>query len=251
MSAAGGAAAELTRLDGEVAIVTGAARGVGLAVADVLARQGAAVCAADVLDLGDAKRAIEARGSRALTVPTDVSQPDQVSRLVERTVAELGGVDVLVCCGAVYGGGDFDEVDIEEWRRVLDVNLFGTFLCLRAVFPAMRRRGGGKILTFGSTAGKDGGHSSGPQYAASKGGVHAMSKWAAANGAPEIRVNVLIPGLVDTEMVSGQGYPQDISPMRRRAQPEEIAEVAAFVVSDAASYMNGASVDVNGGYMRT
>jgi 3-oxoacyl-[acyl-carrier protein] reductase len=248
---AAGSPAEPTRLDGEVAIVTGAARGVGLAVAGALARQGASVCAADVLDLGEAKSAIEAHGAAALTVPTDVSKPEQVARLVEETVAAFGGIDILVCCSAVYGGGDFDDVDEQEWHRVIDVNLFGTYLCLRAVFPAMRKRGGGKILTFGSTAGKDGGHSSGPQYAASKGGVHAISKWAAANGAPEIRVNVLIPGLVDTEMVRGQGYPTDISPLRRRAQPSEIAEVAAFLVSDAASYMNGASVDVNGGYMRT
>jgi 3-oxoacyl-[acyl-carrier protein] reductase len=239
------------RLDGEVAIVTGAARGVGLAVSETLARQGAAVCAADVLDLGAVTEAVAAHGARALAVPTDVSEAEQVTAMVDRTVAELGGLDMLVCCAAVYGAGGFDDVDESEWRRVLDVNLLGTYLCMQAAFGPMRERGGGRILTFGSVAGRTGGHASGPQYAASKGGIHAVSKWAANHGAPEIRVNVLIPGATDTEMIKGRGYPEDISPMNRLAQPAEIAEVAAFVVSKATSYMTGAVVEVNGGYLMT
>jgi len=240
---------EPSRLDGKVAIVTGAARGVGLAVAEVLARQGADVAAADVLDLDEAKAAIEARGSKALAIPTDVTDAGEVDRLVRDTAASLGGLDILICCAGVYGAGDFDDVDGQEWHRVIEINLFGTYLCMQAAFREMRARGGGSILTVGSVAGHTGGYASGPQYAASKGGIHAMSRWAAAHGAPDIRVNILVPGAIDTDMIKGRNYPADISPMRRQGQPAELAEVAAFVVSDAASYMTGASVDVNGGFL--
>lgn len=235
-------------LEGRVAIVTGAARGTGLAVADVLAREGAEVAVADVLALDDAVAAVEARGSRALAVPTDVSSESAVRALVSDTVQALGGVDILVCSAGVYGEGDFATVGIDEWHRVLDINLLGAYLCMREVFPELRARGGGKIVCVGSVAGENGGYASGPQYAASKGGLHAMSRWAAKHGAPDIYVNVIAPGALDTEMIRGRGYPSDISPLQRQGQPADVAEAALFLASDASNYTTGSILHVDGGY---
>lgn len=235
-------------LEGRSAIVTGAARGAGLAVADVLAREGAAVAVADVLDLDDAVAAVHAHGNRALAVPTDVSSEAAVQALVRETVAAFGGIDILVCCAGVYGAGDLETVDLAEWHRVIDVNLLGAYLCLREVFPCLRARGGGKVVCVGSVAGENGGYACGPQYAASKGGLHAMSRWAAKHGAPDIYVNVVAPGALDTEMIRGRGYPGDISPLRRLGQPADVAEAALFLASDASNYTTGSVVYVDGGY---
>jgi 3-oxoacyl-[acyl-carrier protein] reductase len=235
-------------LAGKVAIVTGAARGTGLAVADVLAREGADVALADVLALQAATAAVQARGRRAVAVATDVSREADVQALVDRTVDELGGVDVLVCCAGVYGEGDFATVDVPEFHRVVNINLLGPYLCMRAVFPVMRARDGGKIVCVSSVAGETGGFASGPQYAASKGGLNAVTRWAAKHGAPRIHVNIIAPGALDTDMIRGRGYPADISPLRRQGQPADVAEAALFLVSDASNYMTGAVVHVDGGY---
>jgi 3-oxoacyl-[acyl-carrier protein] reductase len=104
------------------------------------------------------------------------------------------------------------------------------------------------VVTVSSVAGETGGYASGPQYAASKGGLHAMSRWAAKHGAPDIRVNIIAPGALDTEMIAGRGYPQDISPMRRQGQPADVAEATVFLVSAASSYTTGSVIHVDGGY---
>ncbi len=235
-------------LTGKVAIVTGAARGTGLAVAGALAREGADVTVSDVLELEQAHAAVTAHGRRALAIPVDVSREAEVRGLVQSTEQELGGVDILVCCAGVYGEGDFATVDVDEFERVIGVNLLGPFLCMQAAFPAMRRRGGGTVVTVSSVAGETGGYASGPQYAASKGGLHAMSRWAAKHGAPDIRVNIIAPGALDTEMIAGRGYPQDISPMRRQGQPADVAEATVFLASAASNYTTGSVIHVDGGY---
>jgi 3-oxoacyl-[acyl-carrier protein] reductase len=232
----------------KVAIVTGAARGSGLAVADALAREGADVAVADVLALDQAVGAVQSHGRRAVAVPTDVSSETAVKALVGATVTALGGVDILICCAGVYGEGDFASVDVEEWQRVININLLGAYLCLREVFPRLRERGGGKVVCVGSVAGENGGYACGPQYSASKGGLHALSRWAAKNGAPEIYVNVIAPGALDTEMIRGRGYPPDISPLRRQGRPVDIAEAAVFLASDASNYTTGTVLYVDGGY---
>jgi 3-oxoacyl-[acyl-carrier protein] reductase len=235
-------------LEGKVAIVTGAARGAGRAVASALAREGANVALADVLGLDDALAAVQAHGSSGLAVGTDVSSESDVRRLVGATVEEFGGVDVMVCCAGVYGEGDFESVDVAEWHRVININLLGTYLCLSAVFPVMRARGGGKVVCVGSMAGENGGYACGPHYSASKGGLHALSRWAAKHGAPDIYVNVIAPGALDTEMIHGRGYPPDISPLQRQGTPADVAEAAVFLVSDASNYTTGSIVFVDGGY---
>jgi 3-oxoacyl-[acyl-carrier protein] reductase len=235
-------------LTDRVAIVTGAARGAGLAVAAALAREGADVAVADVLGLSDAVTAVESHDRHALAVTTDVSREGDVRALVGDTVTAFGGVDIMVCCAGVYGEGDFASVDVAEWRRVLDINLLGAYLCLREVFPRLRERGGGKVVCIGSVAGVNGGYACGPQYAASKGGLHAISRWAAKHGAPDIYVNVIAPGALDTDMIRGRGYPPEISPLRRQGTPQDVAEAAVFLVSDASNYTTGGIVYVDGGY---
>lgn len=235
-------------LTGQSAIVTGAARGTGLAVAAALAREGADVAVADVLALADVVAAVEEQGRRALAVPTDVSREDQVRALVQQAAAAFGRLDVLVCCAGVYGEGDFESVDLSEWRRVVDINLLGPYLCMREAFPLMRSGGGGKIVCIGSVAGVNGGYASGPHYAASKGGLHAMSRWAAKHGAPDIYVNVIAPGALDTDMIRGRGYPQDISPLRRQGTPADVAEAVVFLASAASGYTTGSILYVDGGY---
>jgi 3-oxoacyl-[acyl-carrier protein] reductase len=167
---------------------------------------------------------------------------------VGATVEEFGGVDLMVCCAGVYGEGDFESVDVAEWHRVININLLGTYLCLSAVFPVMRARGGGKVVCVGSMAGENGGYACGPHYSASKGGLHALSRWAAKHGAPDIYVNVIAPGALDTEMIHGRGYPPDISPLQRQGTPADVAEAAVFLVSDASNYTTGSIVFVDGGY---
>lgn len=235
------------RLEGKVAVVTGASRGVGLAVADVLAREGAQVVATDVLALDAAVAAVSARGGRALAVRADVTSEQDVKALFDAAAAEHGGVDVLACCAGVYGGGDLGSAGVEEFARVLDVNLLGTYLCLREAFPHLRARGGGKIVCIGSVAGRTGGYLCGPHYAASKGGVHALCRWAAKHGAPDVHVNVVAPGAIATDMIKGEPYPRDISLLRRQGTPEEVAEAVLFLAGSASDYVTGTVLEVDGG----
>lgn len=231
-----------------VAIVTGAARGIGQAVAVAFARDGASVVVADVLDLADTVSQMEAHGARATAVPTDVTDRGAVERLVATAVETYGGLDVLVTCAGVYGGGALD-VDEPEWDRVYDVNVKGTYLPVQAAFPALVERGGGKIVCLGSIAGKVGGVLAGPHYVASKGAIHALVRWLAKYGAPHgVYANGVAPGVVDTEMTTGLGYRDDYCPLGRLGQPEDIAEAVVFLASPASNYVTGKVLTVDGGY---
>ncbi|TNC26529.1 SDR family NAD(P)-dependent oxidoreductase [Amycolatopsis alkalitolerans] len=232
-------------MTGEYAVVTGAARGIGAGVALELARAGAEVTVVDVRDPGETVSAIEAEGGKATGRVLDVT--DRVA--VCEAFAALPGLDVLVTCAAIYGDTvSLDELEESEVDAVLGVNVKGTLWSIRAALPLLRRRGG-RVVCIGSVAGKVGGVLAGPHYVASKGAVHAVVKWLAKTEAAHgITANGVAPGVVDTEMVAGRGYRPDYCPLGRLARPEEIARVAAFLASPAASYMTGAVVDVNGGY---
>jgi 2-hydroxycyclohexanecarboxyl-CoA dehydrogenase len=240
-----------------VAIVTGAARGIGHAIATRLCDAGMAVALCD-LD-ADAVRAaadqLATGGRRTLAVPLDVSDGAAVRAAVAKATAELGPVDVLVNNAGIDEIGPFLESREETWDRLIAVNLKGTLLCSRAVLDGMIEHGDGRIVNLGSDAGRVG--STGEAvYSATKGGVIAFTKTLAREVARHgIRVNCVCPGPTDTALLAQVGaYSQKLYeglaraiPLRRLGQPDEIAAVVAFLVSDDARYVTGQTLSVNGG----
>lgn len=230
------------------AVVTGAAQGIGAAVAVGLADAGHAVTVLDVQDAADTVARIEAAGHSAAGVRVDVRDRDAVRAAIDDAAARAGGLDVLVTCAGIYGAvTTIDELTPEELDAVLGVNLAGTIWTVQAALPHLRRRGG-RVVSVGSVAGRNGGLLSGPHYGASKGGVHAFVRWLAkteaANG---ILANAIAPGPVDTPMLQGRGYTADAVPLGRFGRAEEIAAVAVFLASPGAAYVTGSVVDANGG----
>ena len=237
-----------TDLTGQVAVVTGAARGIGQAVAVALAEVGADVVAGDLLELDDTVAKVEALGRRSVGVHTDVSVRGDHDALVGAARDGFGRLDILVTCAGVYGEGAL-EVDEKEFDRVYDINVKGTYFAVQAAFPALAEDGGGKIVCVGSIAGKLGGVIAGPQYAASKGAVHAMVRWLAKYGAAQgVLVNGIAPGATDTEMIKGMPYETTYCPLDRFAQPEDIAQAAVFLAAQSSNYITGKVLSVDGGY---
>jgi 3-oxoacyl-[acyl-carrier protein] reductase len=235
-------------LRGRVAVITGGARGIGQAVALAFAREGADVVVGDLLDLDDTVAQVEAAGGRCSAVRTDVTSKADAEALVAEATRVHGGLDVLVTCAGVYGAGALD-VDEEEWNRVYDINVKGTYLAVQAAFPALVERGGGKIVCLGSIAGKVGGVLAGPHYVASKGAIHAMVRWLAKYGAAQgVYANGVAPGAVATEMIRGRGYRDDYCPLGRLAEPADIAEAVVYLASSASNYVTGKVLSVDGGY---
>ena len=234
-------------LRGQHAAVTGAARGIGQQIALELARAGARVTVFDTRDASDTAETIRAEGGTADAVTLDVTDRDAVKGAFAELATE--GLDALVTSAAIYGSTTpIDDLTASEVDDVLEVNIKGTLWTVRAALPLMRVRGG-RVVCIGSVAGKIGGVLAGPAYVASKGAVHAMVKWLAKTEAKNgILANGVAPGVVDTEMIIGQAYQPDYCPLGRFARPEEIARVAAFLATPAASYLTGTVVDVNGGH---
>lgn len=239
-------------LSGRRALVSGAARGIGRAAALALAREGADVACLDILDCAETAGLIQEMGRQALAIETDVRSPEEVSAGVGQVLDAWGGVDILVSSHGILGSSrtPLPELDLEEWDRVQEVNLRGAFLLLKAVWPAMQAQGGGKVVFLGSIAGRIGGVLAGPHYCGSKGGVHALAKWAAKNGAAHgILVNTIAPGPIATPMIAGEPYRPDMSPLGRLGEPEDIAEAVVFLASQASNYITGIVLDVNGGIL--
>jgi len=248
------------RLEGRRAIVTGAASGIGRASAVRFAAEGAAVLASDVAEAGLAETvaAIERAGGSVRAVPADASDEETVEGLVARCVADLGGLEVFFANAGVTGEPvPLLESRVEDWRRVLEVNLIGPFLAIKHAAPVLREAGGGAILCTASVAGLRSG--AGPTaYSASKAGVVSLVQTAANQLAGTgVRVNAICPGLIETgmtrpifEMARAAGKAGKIgqlNPLRRAGEAEEIASVACFLASDDASYVNGQAVVVDGG----
>jgi NAD(P)-dependent dehydrogenase (short-subunit alcohol dehydrogenase family) len=244
------------QLTGRTALVTGAAGGIGRAVAVALARAGAglAVCDLDRESLTDTCAAVEEHGGRPIPVAADVTNAGEVRAMVSAITSQAGPVDILVNNAGVLYPTPFDEIGEDEWDQVLAVNLKGTFLCSQAVLGQMRERGWGRIINMSSSAGKSVSTIGGAHYTAAKAGVLGLTRHLAKEAAPfGLTVNAVCPGLISTRMVSAtlddaavQRYAAQF-PLGRLGRPEEVAALVAFLASDEAAYITGASVDVNGG----
>ena len=240
------------RLEGKTALITGGARGQGAAHGRRLAEEGAAVILGDLLeDAGHAHaHDLRAAGHHVHFLRLDVTAPDDWNAAVDAAETRFGRLDVLVNnAGVVRVAPTVDETD-DGWRATMAVNATGVFYGMRAAIPAMRRNGGGSIINIASIYGPVGAPGY-VAYTASKGAVIAMTKVAALEHAHDrIRVNAICPGPVRTPMSEEEGDASvDITPLRRRAEPEEISSAVAFLASDDAIYITGAELAVDGGYL--
>jgi 3-oxoacyl-[acyl-carrier protein] reductase len=244
-----------TELANRVAIVTGAARGIGRAVAARLGQAGAAVVLVDV-DRDATERArdeIAAGGVNAIVCRSDVSRASDVSAVVESTLERHGRLDILVNNAGIIRRGSIDTVSEDDWRQVLDVNVTGAFLLCRAAVPVMKRAGRGAIVNVSSIAAKLGDITSAPGYGSSKAALDALTKTLARQLAGAgIRVNGVAPHAIATDMSaewSAERRREIIAsiPLGRLGRPEDVAEAVLFLVSDRAAFITGEIIDVNGG----
>jgi NAD(P)-dependent dehydrogenase (short-subunit alcohol dehydrogenase family) len=235
------------KLNGKVALVTGAAQGIGRAVAELFAKEGAIVYA------GDVKTVAAAKDIKPVTL--DVTRLDHWTNVVEQIVGEHGKVDVLVNnAGIVLAYGQVADTELEDFNTVVSVNLTGTFIGMKTVLPSMRKAGHGSIINFSSIWGNVGvGGAS--AYSAGKGGVRNLTKNAAVSYAAEnIRVNSVHPGLIRTPLVEAQSDEMNAAiigqtPMGRMGTPLEVANVCLFLASDDSSFVTGSELVVDGGYL--
>ncbi len=238
---------------GKVAIVTGGGQGMGRAVTQLFVEAGARVAVNDKNSVA-ARRVADALGDAALAVPGDVTVKADVDQVVRAAVDSFGGVDILVNNAGILFSTTLEDMEEDEWDLVIDVNMKGTYLFSRAVVPFMKQAGWGRIVNFASTAGKAVSTLGGPHYTAAKAGILGLTRATAKEFAPfGITVNAVCPGLVDTEMVRENVSAERLDaylrsfPISRICEPWEVAELVAFLVSDRAAYITGASLDINGG----
>jgi 3-oxoacyl-[acyl-carrier protein] reductase len=238
-----------------VGIITGAARGIGKAIALTFVREGAKVALVDVdkEKLETLKNEIEKEKGKVIAISCDVANSRDVRKMVEEVRHTLHRIDILVNNAGIIRRGTIETVTEQDWDRVIEVNLKGTFNCCKAVAEVMKFQGYGKIVNISSIAGKLGDITSAPGYGPSKAGVDALTKTLARQLAPYgINVNGVSPHAIETEMSaqwSAERRKEIIAsiPLGRLGKPEDVAEAVLFLVSDQASFITGEILDVNGG----
>ena len=239
----------------KVAIVTGAGRGIGKAIAIALAREGANVIVNDI-DIQTAEevaKEIKSSGRKALAIRVDVSDSKEVNRMVQSVLKKFKRVDILVNNAAIIKRGSIEDLTEDDWDRVIDVNLKGAFNCMKEVVGTMKKQRYGKIVNISSIAGKIGDLASAPCYGASKAGMTCLAKSLARELASYgINVNVVAPHAIETDMSKEWSEEKRKSiiadiPLGRMGEPEDIAEAVVFLVSDKAKFITGEVLDVNGG----
>ena len=245
----------MRRLEGRTAIVTGSGQGIGEAIAVAMAEEGAEVVVAELREDNAAavQQKIEESGGAALAQATDVSREDSVEAMVQACLGRFGKVDILVNNAGIYPTDTVANMLEDEWERVIGTNLFGTFLCSRAVVPRMLTQRSGRIISITSGRGLQGADN-GAHYAASKGGIIGFTKSLALELASAgIAVNCICPGVSDTAQPRGHRTEEELYasaariPLGRIGQPRDMARAAVFLASDRARFVTGQTVVVNGG----
>jgi len=245
-------------LRGRVAIVTGAARGIGDAIARTLHGNGATVAVLDLDGAEAAAGAIDGTGATALGVTVDVTEAEAVRAAVAAVVEHFGRIDILVNNAGLGDRVQLDGLDVAHLQRIITVNLQGTMLCSQAVLETMRTQGGGKIVNISSVSAKVGGVTSrdpatgegrsGPAYAAAKGGIISFTRWLAKDvGADGILVNTICPGPIATDAIRGAEYDLSQTPAGRVGTTDDVAQAALFLASPMSNHITGQSLNVDGG----
>jgi len=244
---------QMNDLEGKTALVTGAAQGIGKAIAEYLALHGAYVYVADI-NKDDAEKTCEeirGQGGKAQALQADVSSVDSVEKMVGTIISEKHSIDILVNNAGIFSDTPINEMKIDEWERVIRVNLTGTHICSQAVIKHMIPRRSGKIVNLSSMSIQTGGLKSGANYTASKGGIAALTKSYARYAAEHnITVNAVAPGFIRTAMTehwTGRPDAGDPIPMKRVGTALDVAKVVYFLASPLSDYVTGQTININGG----
>jgi NAD(P)-dependent dehydrogenase (short-subunit alcohol dehydrogenase family) len=243
----------LSDFAGRVAIITGAARGLGRAAAERLHERGASVVV-NVRDIARAQEVVDSLGERALAVAGDITTAGVPDDIVQRTIERFGRVDILVNNAALARSTRFGELSADEWREALEVNLTAPFLLTKAVLPAMKAQGYGRIINISSSAGRMVSTLGGAHYTASKAGLLGLTRASAKElGQFGITVNAICPGMIDSELTHEYATDETLTrlaksyPVPRLGTSLEVADLICFAASEAAGYLTGTSLDINGG----
>ena len=243
------------RFQNEVAIITGAAQGIGAAIAKKLFIEGCRIVVLDINEKAalESVHAIDPTGSRSLALCCDISSQDSVNQGISKIIEKFETIDILVNNAGITSDSMFHKMSLEQWKRVIDINLTGTFLMTKAVVPYMREKKSGRIINISSTSAY--GNIGQANYAATKAGVIGLTKTLAKElGRYNITVNTIEPGVIETDML--KNVPQSIKdgwlkvmPLARMGQPEDIANAVCFFATDEASFITGVELPVCGGFM--
>jgi 3-oxoacyl-[acyl-carrier protein] reductase len=245
----------MMKLEHKVAVITGAARGIGFEIAKCFAAEGARVVIVDMKGAHEAADILRKEGCIAEAWNLDISDYGQVHSTIEAIVSQLGSVDILVNNAGIIARGTILDLDKDQWLKVMDVNVNGNFYLCKAAIPHMIRQKGGSVLNITSIAGKMGDITAAPVYGTSKGAINTLTKSLARQLAEYgIRVNAVAPHAIETDM-SAEWSPEkrkaviESIPLKRMGQPHDVAQAALFLVSDSASFITGETINVNGGYL--